>query len=325
MTRFFLSHRNLLRLNRSGYVSTPDFPLTAETSHHFKRLTGYFLSFSSIPLQFGFFASISFLFAYFFSLITVFCFNRPPISRQCGSKIRFLTIAFELFFLASILISLSAILGLFPNFPNYSELSQNFVREINATINGMLSGIKTISDYSVIVGESFELYDRAFSEGKRMSDRLGLHSNSNIFESVRSTFANAETLRDSISLLAHSLNLTSLYTLYIHPGLPENLHCSEDCLLRLKNYNRNDVFEQQLNKIFECVDQSGFHRNDCLEKFEEATIQFLDYWVTPLDLHNRLVEESSNWQDIGAPKLYSLIEFIRLFYAYFWFGISSKV
>jgi hypothetical protein len=312
MTTFFLRNRNLIRLQWRGHTANPDFPLTPETVHHFERLTGYFLSFFSGPFQMGIAACASFIGAYFFSLSTIFCFRNRPGQCESVAKVRWFAIFVEILFLVWMIVSIYLALSLYAVFPDYSMIAATFVREINETIEGMRIGIREAIVCAENIESDLEVFSAAFSEGGNLAVRLGIGLENGTFDLVRSAFGEALEVGESIAELAQTVNLSGL-AMMINRAVPGSLQCRGRCVDRLRNYRRDDVFDMQLNQIFECIDHNEQVRTDCLDQFEEATISFLEYWTVPLELHDDLITQMSDWPDIGAPRVYSLIALLQSF------------
>jgi hypothetical protein len=156
MMRFLLADRDILRISQGGRLATSDFPLTPSTADHFERLTGYYLSFQSVPLRYSIFACISFVFCYSFGLATHICFNdvSPRSNRErCARRAAFIC---QVLFVFSLFASFGATVALYPRFPNYPATANDLARAANRSIAEMREGVAAMGMFADVARADFE-------------------------------------------------------------------------------------------------------------------------------------------------------------------------
>ena len=320
MNNFFVNSRHMIRVSSGGVIADATFPLTAASSHHYERLKGYYLSFSSVPLIFGLSSCLSFFVVVLLAITTHFCFNRSSSADETSKKrkiaIRVLysvTLFWNLAFLFCVVVSLLIVFHMYAGFPRYQNDIDGVTDEALNLVSAMSSGTDGMYDMERDLTDDLRHFGEVFSIGNRSVLALGMGTGESTFDLVRSCYQDALVRKRNIDALVADDRLRKLYDEFINSVLPDSLQLHGDSLRALESYNRSDVFDQQLNKVFRCETTAGELVDGCLDSFEEQSDAFFRYLMHVETLLYDLITDSKDWKDLIGPKVKILLDEYRWF------------
>ena len=311
MDKFFLNYRNLIRVQSGGTIANEHFPLDAASSHHYERLKGYFLSFYSIPLLYIIFSFLSFFIVLSLSFATTFCFNRSTFlhsntkrTKFRTSCISFLTLLANLAFIFCLLLCIFVSVKLYRVFPKYHDDIEAITNQAESLLTEMSRAVDSMNGMESGITNDVDQFTSLFSLGTNALIALGMDTTSSHFDNVRTHHSDALQAKTIIDDIIKARKLGDLYHNYIRVVLPDSMQVSTELIT---SYNRSDVFEKQLNLVFDCETNKGEPISGCVDLFEQRSEDFFRY----LDHVKRLLEllliDAKDWPEFIDPRVKILL------------------